>query len=96
MPGVATISPHARPVRAHQMAHPLMNLRPQIQGIIKKNLGALRDKHLPRWRQVKADKEPRDKSKDKAVVEELNRLQKAAQSANPAERHRYGSQVSTF
>ncbi len=41
---------------------------------------------MPRWRKIKAEKEPRDKAKDKAVVEELNRLQKAAESADPAER----------
>jgi hypothetical protein len=44
------------------------------------------DKHLPRWRQIKAEKEPLDKSKDAAVVAELNRLQQAAESADPAQR----------
>jgi hypothetical protein len=44
------------------------------------------DKHLPRWRQIKAEKEPRDKSKDAAIVAELNRLREAAESADPAER----------
>jgi hypothetical protein len=44
------------------------------------------DKHLPRWRQIKAEKEPRDKSKDTAIVAELNRLKKAAETADPTER----------
>ncbi len=44
------------------------------------------DKHLPRWRKIKAEKEPPDKSKEAAVVAALNRLQKAAESADPAER----------
>ena len=44
------------------------------------------DKHLPRWRQIKAEKEPRDKSKDAAIVDELNRLKTAAETADPAER----------
>jgi hypothetical protein len=44
------------------------------------------DKHLPRWRQIRAEKEPRDKSKDAAIVGELNRLKTAAETADPAER----------
>jgi hypothetical protein len=44
------------------------------------------DTHLPLWRQIKAEKEPRDKSKGAVLVAELNRLQKAAEAADPAER----------
>jgi hypothetical protein len=44
------------------------------------------DRHLPRWRQIKAEKEPRDKCRDKAIVAELNRLKTAAESSDPAER----------
>jgi hypothetical protein len=39
--------------------------------------------HLP---QPLSEKEPRDKSKDAAIVGELNRLKTAAETADPAER----------
>jgi len=44
------------------------------------------DKHLPRWRQIKAERVPRDKSKDAAIVADLNRLKNAAEASDPVER----------
>jgi hypothetical protein len=43
------------------------------------------DKHLPGWRKIKAEKEPIDHSKDKELIAQLDRIETAARSSNPAE-----------
>jgi hypothetical protein len=44
------------------------------------------DKHLPRWRDIKAEKKPRDPAEDKKIIAELNRIEEAAKSSDPAAR----------
>jgi hypothetical protein len=44
------------------------------------------DKHLPRWRKLKAERTEPDPSKHEELVAELNRVARAAESSDPAER----------
>jgi hypothetical protein len=44
------------------------------------------DKHLPRWREIKAETKPPDQSKHPELMAELDRIEKAAATANPAAR----------
>ena len=39
------------------------------------------DKHLPRWREIKADREPIDQAKSRHIVDEINRIRDLAQAA---------------
>jgi hypothetical protein len=44
------------------------------------------DKHLPDWRKLKSQKKPPDRSKHMELIAELNRIEKAAESSDPAAR----------
>jgi len=44
------------------------------------------DKHLPDWRKLRAEKKTPEHSKDKELIAELNRIEEAAESSDPAER----------
>jgi hypothetical protein len=44
------------------------------------------DTHLPRWRELKAQKKEPDQSEHKGLMEHLNRIEKAAESSDPSAR----------
>jgi len=54
------------------------------------------DKHLPRWREIKANKEPLDKLKGIKIVEELNRIRDIAQSSDPGPIRRLSIEETQF
>lgn len=54
------------------------------------------DKHLPRWREIKANKEPLDKLKGIRIVEELNRIRDIAQSSDPRPTRRLSVEETQF
>jgi hypothetical protein len=44
------------------------------------------DTHIPRWRELKAQKKEPDQSEHKGLMEHLNRIEKAAESSDPSAR----------
>ena len=55
-----------------------------------------RDKHLPRWREIRAERQPIDQAKSKHVVDEINRIRDIAQAAGPGPTRRLSIEETQF